>query len=73
MMRWRLMAATCLITVAATAAFAAEDETGVGFRGCGPRVGGIETKLKGGSRFLAELQVGVGDVPDIRVLAGWTF
>ena len=36
-------------------------------------VGGIETKLKGGTRFLAELQVGVGDVPDFRVLAGWTF
>ena len=32
-----------------------------------------ETKLKGGTRFLAELQVGLGDVPDIRVLAGWTF
>lgn len=36
-------------------------------------IGGIETKLKGGSRFLAEVQVGVGDVPDIRLLAGWTF
>jgi hypothetical protein len=36
-------------------------------------VGGIETKLKGGTRFLAELQVGVGDVPDVRVLVGWTF
>jgi hypothetical protein len=36
-------------------------------------VGGIETKLKHGNRFLAELQVGVGHVPDIRLLAGWTF
>lgn len=36
-------------------------------------VGGIETKLKGGTRFLAELQVGIGDVPDVRVLVGWTF
>ena len=36
-------------------------------------VGGIETKLKSGKRFLAELQVGIGDVPEIRVLAGWTF
>ncbi len=36
-------------------------------------VGGIETKLKAGSRFLAELQVGIGDVPDFRVLVGWTF
>ena len=37
-------------------------------------VGGIETKLTGGNRFLAELQVGgVGDVPDVRVLVGWTF
>jgi hypothetical protein len=37
-------------------------------------VGGIETKLKGGNKFLAELQVDVaGDTPDIRVLVGWTF
>jgi len=36
-------------------------------------VGGIETKLKGGNKFLAELQVGIGDVPDVRVLVGWTF
>jgi hypothetical protein len=36
-------------------------------------VGGIETKLKGGNRFLAELQAGIGDVPDVRVLVGWTF
>jgi len=36
-------------------------------------VGGIETKLKGGTRFLAELQVGIGDVPDVRALVGWTF
>ena len=36
-------------------------------------IGGIETKLKGGSRFLAEAQVGIGDVPDVRLLVGWTF
>ena len=36
-------------------------------------VGGVETKLKAGNRFLAELQVGIGDVPDVRVLVGWTF
>lgn len=36
-------------------------------------VGGIETKLKSGTRFLAELQVGVADAPDLRVLVGWTF
>jgi hypothetical protein len=36
-------------------------------------VGGIETKLKSGNRFLAELQVGIGDIPEIRVLVGWTF
>ena len=36
-------------------------------------VGGIETKLKGGNKFLAELQLGIGDVPDVRVLVGWTF
>jgi hypothetical protein len=37
-------------------------------------VGGIETKLKGGNRFLAELQVlPIGDVPEVRVLVGWTF
>jgi hypothetical protein len=35
-------------------------------------IGGIETKLKSGNRFLAELQVGIGDIPEIRVLVGWT-
>ena len=167
MMRWRSMTAMCVIAAAATVAPAAAGETGVGFRGWGPRVGassdadqvlvgaqfdlgefttnlrwqpsvelgfgddklslygnfmvsyyfpvkaavtpyagaqvtvwlfdqdgpnkndgfddgfnaeiglyavgGIETKLKSGNRFLAELQVGIGDVPDVRVLVGWTF
>jgi hypothetical protein len=36
-------------------------------------VGGIETKLKSGTRFLAELNVGLGDIPEVRVLVGWTF
>jgi hypothetical protein len=36
-------------------------------------IGGIETKFKSGTRFLAELQVGIGDVPDFRALVGWTF
>ena len=36
-------------------------------------VGGIETKFKSGNRFLAELQLGIGDLPDVRVLVGWTF
>jgi len=37
-------------------------------------VGGIETKLKSGTRFLAELQVALtNDIPEIRVLVGWTF
>ena len=167
MMRWRSMTAMCVIAAAATVVPAAAGETGVGFRGWGPRVGassdadqvlvgaqfdlgefttnlrwqpsfelgfgddklslygnfmvsyyfpvkatvtpyagaqvtvwlfdqdgpnnsngfddgfnaevglyavgGIETKLKSGNRFLAELQVGIGDVPDVRVLVGWTF
>jgi hypothetical protein len=36
-------------------------------------VGGIEMPLSGGSRFLAELNLGFSDTPDIRVIAGWTF
>lgn len=36
-------------------------------------VGGIETRLANGSRFLAELQLGFGDVQDVRLLGGWTF
>ncbi len=36
-------------------------------------VGGIEMKLSGGARFLAELQLGFGDLPEAKVLAGWTF
>jgi hypothetical protein len=36
-------------------------------------VGGIETKLRGGSRFLAEIQIGFSDVPDAKIVAGWLF
>jgi len=36
-------------------------------------VGGIETTLNSGTRFLAELNVGLGDIPEVRVLVGWTF
>lgn len=36
-------------------------------------LGGIETRFKGGTRFLAELQVGVTNHPDIKVMIGWTF
>lgn len=36
-------------------------------------VGGIETKLRSGTRFLVELQLGLGDVPDAKVMTGWTF
>lgn len=36
-------------------------------------VGGVEMTLSGGTRFLAELQIGFGDLPDARILAGWTF
>ena len=36
-------------------------------------VGGIEMKLKGTTRFLAELQVGFNDVHDVRAMVGWTF
>jgi hypothetical protein len=36
-------------------------------------VGGIETKLSGGARFLAELQLGFADLPEVKLVAGWTF
>lgn len=36
-------------------------------------VGGIELPLDGGTRFLAELQIGFSDLPDVRLVAGWTF
>ena len=36
-------------------------------------VGGIETRLKGGTRFLAEIQLGFGDIPDVKLMVGWTF
>jgi len=36
-------------------------------------VGGIETNLQGGGKFLAEIQIGTGDLPDVKLLAGWTF
>ncbi len=36
-------------------------------------VGGIETTLKSGTRFLVELQIGLSDIPDAKLMAGWTF
>jgi hypothetical protein len=38
-------------------------------------VGGMETRIgKGQTRFLAEVQIAFGDdLPDIKLLAGWTF
>jgi hypothetical protein len=36
-------------------------------------VGGIETKLSGKRRFLAELQLGFGDLPDAKIMVGWLF
>jgi hypothetical protein len=36
-------------------------------------LGGIETRLKSGTRFLAELQVELTNHPEIKVMAGWTF
>jgi len=36
-------------------------------------VGGIETKLSGGARFLAELQLGFAELPEAKLTAGWTF
>jgi len=36
-------------------------------------VGGIETTLSGKSRFLAELQLGFGDLPTAKLIAGWQF
>ena len=36
-------------------------------------VGGIEMKLSGKVRFLAELQVGFADLPETKVVAGWIF
>jgi hypothetical protein len=35
-------------------------------------VGGMEAKMKTG-RFLAEIQIGLGDVADFKLMAGWTF
>ncbi len=36
-------------------------------------VGGFETKLRSGTRFLTEIQIGIGDIADMKLLAGWTF
>jgi len=36
-------------------------------------VGGIETPLKSGGKFLAEIQIGTSDLPDVKLVAGWTF
>lgn len=36
-------------------------------------LGGIETRFKSGTRFLAELQVELTNHPEIKVMVGWTF
>jgi hypothetical protein len=36
-------------------------------------LGGIETRFKSGTRFLAELQVELTHHPEIKVMVGWTF
>ena len=36
-------------------------------------VGGVETGLKKGRRFLMELKLGITEDPKIQVLVGWTF
>lgn len=36
-------------------------------------VGGFETRLDSGNRFLLEVQVGFQDLPDVKLMAGWTF
>jgi len=36
-------------------------------------VGGIETDLSGGGKFLAEIQIGMSDLPEVKIVAGWTF
>ena len=46
-----------------------EDEVEIG----PAAVGGIEMRLSGGTRFLAELEVGIADVHDVRAVVGWTF
>jgi hypothetical protein len=36
-------------------------------------VGGIEMSLSGKTRFFAELHLGFGDLPEAKVVTGWTF
>ena len=36
-------------------------------------VGGVEWPLKGNTQFFLELNLGVGDIQDAEVLAGWMF
>ena len=36
-------------------------------------LGGIETRFRSGTRFLAELQVELTNHPEVKVMVGWTF
>ncbi len=36
-------------------------------------VGGFEMTFSGGTRFHTELQAGIGDIHDFKLMAGWTF
>lgn len=36
-------------------------------------LGGIEKGLSNGDRFFVEAKIGLGDAPDLKITAGWTF
>jgi hypothetical protein len=36
-------------------------------------IGGAIVPTQSGSRFFTELKLGIGDIPDLKVLVGWTF
>lgn len=42
-------------------------------QGGGSLIGGAEVPTKSGSSFFAEAKIGIGDGPDIKIIAGWQF
>jgi hypothetical protein len=49
------------------------DNGGSDTRAGGHFIAGADVATKGHSRFFAEMKLGFGDSPDLKVLAGWSF
>jgi len=57
------------VSVDAPAPFKDQSDTAVG----GNFILGTEVPTRSGSRFFTELKLGLGDIPSLKIIAGWNF